>query len=90
MVELYIHIGIAVWWSFAVVIFVVTTATSDSLNYEVLGIAVLWPIAAIFGFLVVLWRIPFKTVRTMKQDIRNKGQWRDFQHWLDEKDKTDE
>ena len=82
MMEIYMHIGIAVWWSMAVVI--LGTFRDSEGAADVIAAAIFWPIFAIMGLPVLLWRIPFKTVRTIRADLRNRRILREFESWVDE------
>ena len=93
MGELFIHVGVAFYWSFAVVVYLGMRLDRDYAYdlAKVIGTSVFWPLFAVFGVVVVLWRIPFKTVRQMRQEIRAKGQWKDYLEWVEaRKDTTDD
>jgi len=83
-------IGLAVvWWSVTVVIFCALCFDADTALRERVAAAVFWPLVALLALPAMLWRIPFKTVRQMKADIRNRGEWNDFQQWRKARNKDD-
>ena len=83
--EIYVHIAIAVWWSFASVVFVGLRAVDDESALRSLTMAVFWPIFIWPGLAILLWRIPFRTVEQMRADIRARGQWKEYLKWVDSK-----
>jgi hypothetical protein len=89
MSEALIHAGVAVYWSFAVVVFVALRETTET--RELLAAATFWPIVSVVGIVVLLWRIPFKTAKAIRVDLRNRKLIKEFEQWLDErKDMKDE
>lgn len=73
-----LYLGLAVWWAFAVVIFAFMTYDGEP-SKERLGIAVFWPILAPMAFVVMLWRIPFKTAKAIRTALRNRKLLKDFE-----------
>ena len=88
--EIVLTVVAVVWWSVTVVIFSALCADADTALRDRITAAVLWPFFVAFSLPVMLWRIPFKTVRQMKADIRNRGEWDDFQQWRKERNKNDQ
>ncbi|PIE13816.1 MAG: hypothetical protein CSA70_03625 [Rhodobacterales bacterium] len=77
----FVHGMIAIWWSIAVLIL---CANEDQfqLKRDLVGTAVFWPIVAVLALFVILWRIPFKSARTIRNDLRNRNLLRAFNEWV--------
>jgi len=87
--EIILTVVAVVWWSMTVVIFAGLCADASTTLRDRITAAVLWPFFIVIALPVMIWRVPFKTVRQMKADIRNRGEWNDFQQWRKERNKDD-
>ncbi|MEX5513571.1 hypothetical protein [Pseudophaeobacter sp. 1A09344] len=80
----FMAIGVAlIWWSFAVVVFASLTGNQEgSMTQRITG-AAFWPAIVVLYLPVLLWRIPFKTAKTIRTDLRNRKLLREFNEWLE-------
>ena len=76
-----------IWWTFAVMVFAFMTYERHGRN-EALSSAVFWPFFVAISLPVMLWRIPFKTVKAIRSDLKNKGLLREFNAWVEAKKDT--
>jgi len=90
MGEIIAHIVLATWWSFAAIVFVGLRATGDEPAGHCLAVAVFWPVFTVLAVPVVLWRVPFKTAKTIRAGLMNRRLLRDFNRWVEERGKDDD
>jgi Ca2+/Na+ antiporter len=87
--ELLIVGATVVWWSFAVVVFASLTGNQEgSMTQRITG-AAFWPVIVVLYLPVLLWRIPFKTAKTIRTDLRNRKLLREFNEWLERRDQEE-
>ncbi|MDE4176373.1 hypothetical protein PXK01_19630 [Phaeobacter sp. PT47_59] len=83
----FLAIGAAlIWWTLAVVIFVTLADQRDSHIQEVIAVAAMWPIFTAVWVPVLLWRIPFRTAKAIRTDLRNRKLLGEFNEWLERRD----
>lgn len=73
-----------VWVSIMNLIFSSMTFEREGKPSERIALAFFWPFVVVVASTLLIWRIPFKTVKAMRRDIRNRGQWKEYQEWLKE------
>ncbi len=76
---------IAAWWTFSVVVFVVLRDDAATPR-DSLSAAVFWPLLVPFGIIVTLWRMPFKSARSIRADLRNRKLLNEFNAWVKRRD----
>lgn len=82
-----IYIGaVVVWWTFAVTVFAFLTYERDGEKGERIAMAVFWPLFVVLALPVMLWRIPFRTAKAIRVDLRNRKLLRKFDAWLKEQE----
>lgn len=87
--ELLIVGATVVWWSFAVVVFASLTGNQEgSITQRITG-AAFWPVIVVLYLPVLLWRIPFKTAKTIRTDLRNRKLLCEFNEWLERRDQEE-
>ena len=84
MTDILVMASIAAWWGVAVVIFAILLGEiGDVISAsEVVAVAVFWPGFAVMGLIVVLWRVPFKTTRAIRIDLKNRGLMNEFDEFM--------
>lgn len=75
--------AVAVWWTIAVAFFGIIAGSQDISDDagEWVAFSIFWPFTAVIFIAVILWRLPFKTVKHMRQDMYNRGVLREFDEW---------
>ena len=82
--EIYVLAALGVWWGIAVVILALMIREIGDVfsASEVLSVSVFWPLFTIFGIVVVLWRIPFKSSITIRVSLKNRGLMNEFDEFM--------
>lgn len=73
-------LAVMVWWTFAVVVFAFMTYERMGRN-EALTSAAFWPFWVAISFPVMVWRLPFKTTKAIRTDLRNRKLLKEFDAW---------
>jgi hypothetical protein len=78
--------GVAVWWTFAVVAFIMAITAGDitsPLDFGiVLALCVLWPVTVVLFIPAVLYQAIVASTRRIRIDLKNRGVLREFEQWL--------
>ena len=84
MNEIYVLAALGVWWGIAVVILALMIGEIGDVfsASEVLSVSVFWPLFTIFGLVIVLWRIPFKSAKTIRVSLKNRGLMNEFDEFM--------
>ena len=84
MNEIYVLAALGVWWGIAVVILALMIREIGDVfsASEVLSASVFWPLFTIFGLVIVLWRIPFKSAKTIRVSLKNRGLMNEFDEFM--------
>ena len=84
MNEIYVLAALGVWWGIAVVILALMIREIGDVfsASKVLSVSVFWPLFTIFGIVVVLWRIPFKSSKTIRVSLKNRGLMNEFDEFM--------
>ena len=84
MNEIYVLAALGVWWGIAVVILALMIREIGDVfsASEVLSVSVFWPLFTIFGLVIVLWRIPFKSAKTIRVSLKNRGLMNEFDEFM--------
>lgn len=82
-----IAIGVAVWWTFAVIAFVVfVTVLEDTWSISacatILLMSVLWPITVLLMIPVSLYNMSIASAKRIRTDLRNRKVLNEFEEWL--------
>ena len=82
--EIYVLAALGVWWGIAVVILALMIREIGDVfsASEVLAVSVFWPLFTIFGLVVVLWRIPFKSAKAIRVSLKNRGLMNEFDEFM--------
>ena len=88
----WILLAIAVWWTFAVIVWVMIMLdigrdTKDWLM--AIGVAVFWPIVAIGIVPVLVYQSVVASTSRIRADLDNRGVLREFEAWLREHKKPE-
>lgn len=67
-------------------VFAFLTIEGQGLVRDRIAAAVFWPLLAVLEIPAMLWRIPFKTAKAIRADLRNRNLLRKFNAWLAEQD----
>ena len=82
--EIYVLAALGVWWGIAVVILALMIREIGDVfsASEVLSVSVFWPLFTIFGLVIVMWRIPFKSSKTIRVSLKNRGLMNEFDEFM--------
>ena len=82
--EIYVLAALGVWWGIAVVILALMIREIGDVfsASKVLSVSVFWPLFTIFGLVIVLWRIPFKSSKTIRVSLKNRGLMNEFDEFM--------
>lgn len=82
-----IAIGVAVWWTFAVIAFVVfVTVLEETWSITscatILAMAVFWPITVLLMVPVSIYNASVASAKRIRTDLRNRKVLNEFEEWL--------
>ena len=82
--EIYVLAALGVWWGIAVVILALMIREIGDVfsASKVLSVSVFWPLFTIFGLVIVLWRIPFRSSKTIRVSLKNRGLMNEFDEFM--------
>lgn len=86
----WILLAIAVWWTFAVIVWVMIMhdCGRDIKDQLIaIGLAVFWPVVAIGIVPVLVYQSIVASTSRIRADLDNRGILREFETWLAERDK---
>lgn len=69
-----------VWWTFTILIFALSDR--DEPTWIRISNATLWPVLVPVALVFTLWRIPFRSARAIRSDLRNRKILREFDEFL--------
>ena len=89
--EIYVLAALGVWWGIAVVILALMIGEIGDVfsASEVFAVSVFWPIFTIFGLVIVLWQIPFKSAETIRVSLKNRGLMNEFDEFMADRKKRE-
>ena len=91
MITLLEVVLLLIWWSVAAPLTGFIMGRFDVDEYGVIAFmmviaaTILWPVSVVIGAVIIIYRIPMATARTIRIDLRNRGLLREFDAWLRER-----